>query len=103
MSLPFARETTEIELFHAKLYGFNRIGRVDLIVLLLISLHQGDQHVQSIPHRGVRFRIPKVLDFLKRLSAVAFCLDRLIVMSNLLRLDSIPRRLINELVVRFCR
>jgi hypothetical protein len=48
----------EIELFHAKLYGFNRIGRVDLIVLLLISLHQGDQYVQAVSRKLRIFVLP---------------------------------------------
>jgi hypothetical protein len=48
----------EIELFHAKLYGFNRIGRVDLIVLLLISLHQGDQYVQAVSRELRIFVLP---------------------------------------------
>src|SRR5262245_7244906 len=49
-------------------------GGSHFVMLLLIRLHQGDQYVQSIPHRRVRFGIPKFLDLLKRLPVVAFCL-----------------------------
>src|SRR5436309_9865972 len=62
-------------MFHSKLYGLNRIGRFDLVVLLLIRFDQRNQHVQSISHRCVRLRIPKFLNLLKGVLVVTLCFD----------------------------
>src|ERR1017187_8410018 len=64
-------------LLQAETNCLNRIRRVHGKVLILVSVYQGDQHLQAIAIRGAFLRTPETVDFLQGSAVVCWSPNRL--------------------------
>src|SRR5262249_2174362 len=66
----------ETLLLHAELDRLDGIGRIHRVMLRLIGIDEGCEHIQAVAVAGSRLRAPKAFDLLERSLIIPLCPDR---------------------------